>query len=128
MPSFILERVTTPGPETNRDPVTDGSGAALGDAGVGGATGNPAASDGGAENVTANEMAKRRFLPASQTHEWRTIEGVFQRLGFACTLGLAALVATTILWTVSVPWVAWCLLRCVRPAVSPLHVCILRMW
>lgn len=50
------------------------------------------------------------------------MEGAFQRLGFACTLGLAALVVTIILWTVSVPWVAWCLLRWVRPAVSVSHV------
>lgn len=71
----------------------------------------------GEENAPKSKT-KKRFLPASQTHEWKTVEGGFQRLGFACTLGLAALVVTSILWMVSVPWVAWCLLRWARPAVS----------
>lgn len=78
----------------------------------------------GVEENEPKSTAKKPFLAASQTHEWKTFEGCFQRLGFACTLGLAALVLTIILWTVSMPWVAWCLLRCVRPAVSTFQVAL----
>ncbi|CAM9154356.1 unnamed protein product [Ectocarpus fasciculatus] len=55
-------------------------------------------------------------MACSQTHEWRTFEGGLQRVAFAFTLGAAAIVMSAILWTLSVPWVAWCLLRMAHPA------------
>lgn len=58
------------------------------------------------------------FKACSQTHEWRTFEGGLQRVSFAFTMGAAAIVMSAILWTLSVPWVAWCLLRIAHPVVS----------
>ncbi|CAM9233322.1 unnamed protein product, partial [Ectocarpus sp. 12 AP-2014] len=58
------------------------------------------------------------FKAWSQTHEWKVLEGGLQRVVFAFTFGAASLVVSAILWTLSVPWVAWCLLRMAHPAVS----------
>ncbi|CAM9237184.1 unnamed protein product [Ectocarpus sp. 12 AP-2014] len=56
------------------------------------------------------------FKAWSQTHEWKVLEGGLQRVVFAFTFGAASLVVSAILWTLSVPWVAWCLLRMAHPA------------
>ncbi|CAM9397930.1 unnamed protein product [Ectocarpus fasciculatus] len=58
------------------------------------------------------------FKACTQTHEWRTFEGGVQRLLFAFTFGVAAIAMSAILWTLSVPWVAWCLLRLAHPVVE----------
>ncbi|CBN74319.1 Transient Receptor Potential Channel. Partial sequence [Ectocarpus siliculosus] len=58
------------------------------------------------------------FIAWTQTHEWRTFEGGVQRVLFAFTFGAAAIVMSAILWTLSVPWVAWCLLRLAHPVVE----------
>ncbi|CAM9931417.1 unnamed protein product, partial [Ectocarpus sp. 13 AM-2016] len=57
------------------------------------------------------------FIAWTQTHEWRAFEGGVQRFLFAFTFGAAAIVMSAILWTLSVPWVAWCLLRLAHPVV-----------
>ncbi|CAM9266991.1 unnamed protein product [Ectocarpus sp. 4 AP-2014] len=57
------------------------------------------------------------FIAWTQTHEWRAFEGGVQRFLFAFTFGSAAIVMSAILWTLSVPWVAWCLLRLAHPVV-----------
>ncbi|CAM9807163.1 unnamed protein product [Ectocarpus sp. 6 AP-2014] len=58
------------------------------------------------------------FIAWTQTHQWRTFEGGVQRVLFAFTFGAAAIVMSAILWTLSVPWVAWCLLRFAHPVVE----------
>lgn len=72
----------------------------------------------GAEGANNYDDRAKDMLPASATHKWETFEGSLQRWAFAWTLGIAAVVMSAILWILSVPWVAWCLLRCVRPVVS----------
>lgn len=62
----------------------------------------------------------RELLPFSATSKWKQFDDYLQELAFALTLGGTAVVLSTILWASSVPWVAWCLLRSVRPPVSEL--------
>lgn len=96
-----------PAPGPGPDPASgggDGGGANSGGGGGGGA-------DGG---------GKHSFKPVSQTHEWKTISAGLQRFGFAVTFGASAVVVFAILWVLSVPWVAWCLLRD-NPVVSASH-------
>eukprot|EP00903_Cladosiphon_okamuranus_P014652 g13586.t1 len=65
--------------------------------------------------VTRGRAEAKKWGPASNTHKWKTFEGSLQRRAFAWTLGAAAVVLSAVLWILSVPWVAWCLLRVVRP-------------
>lgn len=69
------------------------------------------------ENHSGRSQAKM-MKPFSTTHQWKTLEGGLQRFEFAFTFGVAAVGLSAILWIVSVPWVAWCLHRLIRPAVS----------
>lgn len=64
---------------------------------------------------TASDSAKKPF---STTPEWDALDSYVQSAIFALTMGAAAVVLSTILWTLSVPWVVWCLWRLVLPAVS----------
>ncbi|CBN74318.1 Ankyrin Repeat Transient Receptor Potential Channel [Ectocarpus siliculosus] len=66
--------------------------------------------------VTRGRSQARMLKPFSTTHQWKTLEGGLQRLEFAFTFGVAAVGLSTILWIVSVPWVAWCLHRLVHKA------------
>ncbi|CAN0140980.1 unnamed protein product, partial [Scytosiphon promiscuus] len=54
--------------------------------------------------------------PFTKTAEGKAFDDFLQRLAFALTMGVAAVVLSTILWTVSIPWVAWSLLRTVFDA------------
>lgn len=47
------------------------------------------------------------FTPLSSTSTWLSVEGAIQRLLFAFTMGIIALGGLILLWTVSVPWIAW---------------------
>lgn len=60
----------------------------------------------------------KNLRPFSTTPKWKAVEGFFQSLAFAGTMGAAVLVTFIVLWVSSVPWVAWCLVRLVHPAVS----------
>lgn len=51
-----------------------------------------------------------KFKPVTSTYEWFTFEGSLQRLAFALTMGLTAVAFSTLLWIISLPWVAWSLL------------------
>eukprot|EP00752_Nemacystus_decipiens_P011859 g10519.t1 len=55
------------------------------------------------------------FPPFSSRPQWKAIDGFLQRLAFAATMGVAAVVVSAILWALSLPWVAWCILRLMRP-------------
>lgn len=52
-----------------------------------------------------------KFIPATSTYAWFTFEGFIQRGAFALTMGLAAVALSSLLWVISLPWVAWSLLR-----------------
>lgn len=67
-------------------------------------------------NRRTNEA--KNLPPFSTTPKWKAFEGFLQRLAFAMTMGTGVLVMFIMLWVLSVPWVAWCLLRVVHPAVS----------
>eukprot|EP00903_Cladosiphon_okamuranus_P014650 g13585.t1 len=58
--------------------------------------------------------------PISARPQWKAIDGLLQKLAFAATMGIAALPVSDILWVLCIchgsPWVAWCILRLMRPA------------
>eukprot|EP00903_Cladosiphon_okamuranus_P014655 g13588.t2 len=51
------------------------------------------------------------FRPFSKTRQWKAIDMWIQSFMFAATMGAAALILSTALWILSMPWVAWCLLQ-----------------
>ncbi|CAM9923666.1 unnamed protein product, partial [Scytosiphon promiscuus] len=52
--------------------------------------------------------------PCSKTDRWKAVDELLQTLVFACTMGAGALALLIVLWLLSIPWIAWCLLRGVR--------------
>ncbi|CAN0376362.1 unnamed protein product, partial [Ascophyllum nodosum] len=57
---------------------------------------------------------RTKFTPATSTYGWFTFEGLLQRGAFTLTMGVAALALSALLWIISLPWVAWSLLRWFR--------------
>lgn len=55
--------------------------------------------------------------PFSTTPKWKSFEGFLRRAAFAVTMGAASLVVFAILWSLSVPWIAWRIWCLVHPAV-----------
>lgn len=68
------------------------------------------------DNVPTDEQVGA-FNPVTLTYKWFTFEGMLQRIIFAFTLGLAAVVLLSFLWTISLPWLAWSLLLRFDPRV-----------
>lgn len=84
-----------------------------------GEEGQQGAGTGGGASSGRRKPKRRlpRFIPLSGTLTWLFIEGTIDRLIFACTMGLVAIGASAILWTVSMPWVAWRIFRWRFPTV-----------
>eukprot|EP00752_Nemacystus_decipiens_P009021 g8052.t1 len=51
------------------------------------------------------------YKPFTSSFLWYTMEGLMQRVLFALTMGVAALLLSALLWTVSLPFVAWNIIR-----------------
>lgn len=51
------------------------------------------------------------FKPITSMYWWHTFDGVMQRFAFAFTMGSAAVVLNALLWLLSMPWIAWRLVR-----------------
>lgn len=49
----------------------------------------------------------RSVKPITATYRYRTVDGAVQRLFFAGTMGLVAVIISSILWVMSIPWVGW---------------------
>ena len=76
------------------------------------------------------------FVPITCTYGWLVINGAMQRFAFASTMGLAAVALNGLLWLLSLPWIAWGLLRlkvsevrarAVNEATATCVVCLLRL-
>lgn len=67
------------------------------------------------KNKRQEEIAKA-FAPVTSTYAWFTLVGFLQRLTFAGTMGVVAVAMSGVLWIISLPWVAWSLVRWVVPS------------
>eukprot|EP00903_Cladosiphon_okamuranus_P014653 g13587.t1 len=78
---------------------------------------NEAATDAGEQY----RKRAKKLEPFSTTSRWKNCDDHIQELEFALTLGGTAVGLSTVLWVLSVPWVAWCMLRSVRPPEDVRH-------
>eukprot|EP00752_Nemacystus_decipiens_P006636 g5966.t1 len=51
------------------------------------------------------------FKPITAMYWWRAFDGMVQRFAFAFTMGLAAVALNALLWVLSMPWIAWKIVR-----------------
>eukprot|EP00903_Cladosiphon_okamuranus_P019883 g18275.t1 len=69
------------------------------------------------------------YDPFTSSILWYTLEGLMQRLMFALTMGVAALLLSALLWMLSLPLVAWNIVRWVASKeMSPNHLEKKRQW
>lgn len=65
----------------------------------------------GSSSTSSGDASSDAFPTFSSTTRWRSIEGAINRLIFACTMGVVAVVLLSVLWVVSLPWIAWRIFR-----------------
>lgn len=64
------------------------------------------------------EPIDSRYEPFTSSFFWYTMEGLLQRVLFSLTMGIAALLFSALLWTASLPLVAWNVVRWVASEVG----------
>lgn len=73
------------------------------------------------DNLEGEETDGHPFFdyePFTSSFFWYTMEGFLQRVMFALTMGVAAVMFSALLWTVSLPLVAWNVVRWVASKVG----------